>query len=692
MNFIDWRFYMKNYIIPLLFIVTTLSGCTLYCMKETDSPESQTLVTIPSQSLYPDVEETFLGLEKITPDKIGQVELITELGTGHIIDVKMSPDNQKIAVFTTSGIFLYDSVLLREQGFLYVGADLEDIFTFNSDGTEIIFSDDTFIVSWDLSTLETDFLFLSAIPNWKLINLETSPDGERVVVTTTGSYTQCDGTGINYALYNLEGDLLYDRYYCQARTNNFYYFTEDGKLIIVFASTMTTEYPLEIYVVDIRTGILLASSLKKLIGHEGGFSEIIAGSPELIPSIKILQNWQIEKEEEEVGQAEKNKCAPMVRDAPVSYGELYSSEDIGVFTVINSGKLVRIELWDISQCKVEKKLTYPSAQETLISPDGKLLATTDGYNTYVWDMESKTIHFSIQGSPQIGSVNGFTFNSDGTRLVTGSIGKGYSASGNYLLSVWDTQTGSNIFELWPKGLYLNSFIATPDPDIVLVRDASGISFWNINLGYLITSFPNKPFEFDPKGNGVWISLGEQKNSQKIVLIDFRTGEIIQELSATFNTWIWDLDINRTSSLMEVTYRQSTILDVKELIDMESGEIIKISHQAVYPDEIKSDSDYYDLGEYYRGERTHLFLRERMGEYFPGSTTQMNDTFLITRESSGSYGFWDMQTGDYLGRIRFYGFMDIRDLIISPNNYYLAATGSDGIVRILGIEECLSQNW
>lgn len=322
-----------------------------------------------------------------------------------IYDVTISRDKKSIAVFTSKGIYIYDSTTLTQQQFIVYKSDvspqnfhlLSPSITFSPDGSKLIFSSKNWIASWDLiNQSENDNLFLSisAIPEWAISQIEYSPKGDRIMVTTYGGYDNCDGTGVNFALYDIEFNLLFDRYFCTAYLENYYRFTSDNH-VYIFYNVRSMFFPLEFYNVELSTGNVIekveynpysSGNVENFIYDVSPDGKLIAignYSNYQFSTIIVDANSGSKKQHidggidfslEGIGKLRKSNAEEIINekcsiinkaDEGKQYATLTSNDSMAVFTIsdwypfadwkdINS-----LELWDLSICKIEKTIIFP---------------------------------------------------------------------------------------------------------------------------------------------------------------------------------------------------------------------------------------------------------------------------------------------------------------------------------------------
>lgn len=691
---------MRRFVIFLL-LLALLNGCSQDDALVQSMPSSRTVYLAPTSTSIPKIQDPYTTTEVITAENLDEMQLLTQLGIGHIVTVELSPDNQLLAVYTGSGIYVYDTASLSLQGFLETPWNPTGVIAFSPDSNLILFRSisylSNFYGAWNLTTGEIESAFSSKIADWKVTDLSFTPDGENIAAITSGSYAPCDSAGSNFALYNLERELLFDEYYCDVYGKAIYYV--DGEQLVLFIDSTgysASDEPYAIYVIDRETGDVLAS-----------FTDTYEGDERLITPIMMGRTWEWARENTDETPMISERCNMPDDHAVNSYEEIYVDGEHGIYTVNHLDTIARIELWDLVRCQIMQELSYPAANELLFSSDGTLLAVNDGFNScflefsgemyfgfnvYVWDMKSQEIRFVVEGKPFESPVDVFTFNADGTRLITSSHGKDYwhpqQPYHMYSLMVWDTATGENVLEIESSDEFLRRMMPTSDPDIILVYDDKGFNLWNIKNGNFIAKLPYGLFALDAKRNGVWIAIQNEGTMEKIALFDVQTGDMLQELDYTGGR-IRGLYVDGDGETMQI----AMFIDSQGLfieVDLNTGEELWQQKMSHYSDDgaitysIKNHiDDSYDkyLGTHRRGFHVLPLNEENPIPTFPGFLRWANEDMVIS-EQEGRYQFWDAVNGRFLHEMQ--PSFRTEDLHLSPDKHFLAVSGSDGIIRIFGV--------
>ena len=136
----------------------------------------------------------------------------------------------------------------------------------------------------------------------------------------------------------------------------------------------------------------------------------------------------------------------------------------------------KIRLWNVRTRTVQGALIDPGRRAIGLiaySPDGKMLAATDGTHIYVWDVARRKLLTVIPG-PRHQALFSLAFSPDGRSVA--AAGNGLSAY------VWDAATGKTtaVFRD-PSGEETSSLAYSPDGRTLAVLDYGGhIYLWNVS--------------------------------------------------------------------------------------------------------------------------------------------------------------------------------------------------------------------
>jgi hypothetical protein len=212
----------------------------------------------------------------------------------------------------------------------------------------------------------------------------------------------------------------------------------------------------------------------------------------------------------------ENETCKIILDDVDSYQKVISNGNISTFIIFHFYRPQTLELWDTSQCKKIKEISFISTENIVFSPDGQLLATQNGYNLDVWDVKTGQVRFSAAGTQFRFPVDTFVFSKNSAYLFTGTYGReNYHYPSQpyqkYSVAVWDTQTGKQINIIESDKDFLQNIATGYNNDIVAISDSSSVSFWSINSGNLLMTTPSGIFAFTNSGNNIWLAHGEKPN-------------------------------------------------------------------------------------------------------------------------------------------------------------------------------------
>jgi WD40 repeat protein len=743
---------MIRKIVISLCLILILSGCGPEMAQV--PPDTNTAKIISSQTPYPSPTNTPaplpesnypMALEVISPENVDRLEQIDRWGEGNIHSVAVSPDEKTIAVYTVSGIHLYDSMTLEETRFIDTGISNKYSnlpIAFSPDGQLLAYSDGQIISLWDLTINEQRDWFFSAVPDWQVINIDFNPDGNRVLVEVYGFYKGYDGSNVNFALYDLDGHLLFDQYGFADYYRNTFRFTADGRLFLFFNSVWNIQTTLRIYIVDQSNGQLLTSEWfttdsdqessyydispnGKYIAsfiYDGGkgittIKESKTG--EAIQSVEGLilfvnssdgkPAWErspyivyFDDKEETVSET----CGIVNESGHTDYQELFSSENKAVIFNTKIFLSESLALWNFSTCEIEKEILFPSAQQLVFSRDGKFLAVSSTNSIYLWDVKSKKIGLTISDAQFSFLPGSFVFNSDETRLIT----QGRNIDDNPCsFLVWDTQTGNLLRTLTPFVCSDYQFFPSPVSNFIAMyqRNKMELQFWDIENGEFLYTAPIESPTFEASGN-FWGIIREEDQLDKLVLYDIQTGSELKIINTSYQGLNIIFSSEDDSPLVTDFFDPDEGKKYLVIFETKTGEQIS---KIIIEDRIKQSFTWFLRDRFvidthdgylnfcqYGQEKPYLTIQgdiqlRAVNDSFTGYTSSYyhdmyfspHEKVAITyNEKSNLARFWDTQTGQLLGEIT--PDYEIEDIAFSPDGRIIAVSGEDGLIRIWGVLE------
>lgn len=690
------------------------------------------------------------SFEAFTPENVINLETVSLLGIGQVHDVATSADQSKIAVYVNNEIKIYDAGSLGEIITILAGTynskndRHQNIIEFSPDGKTLAFTNGQFVLIWDLKANKRINGFSSLIPEWGVTNIEFSPNGERLLVTTSGGSWRCDGRDTNYSLYDLSGNLLFSQYACADYTINKYKFISDDKIYFSFSSIFIDKVPQRFYLVSLRDGNLLETSKFDYAVEASNFQEKLYDvSPsgrlfayvvyesdktytKLIDSttrthIETIEglieffddngvdNWRKKSVDFQPTEEKliSEKCVVKNLSIFEKIREIAVNNNKIVLEVSRSNKFAYLELLDLNSCQVIKRIEYSSANKAVYSPDTRWLATTDGFNVYVWNLRNMTLQFSSIGIPFRFPKNIIQFNGDGTQLIVGTQGYEHvypeQPYRNYKIFIFDVETGSLIREIKPRTQFLNSLFATNDKDIIMASDSDGFHFWNTENGDYISTLPSGAFTFNPDVSQIWIAPQKRGDPDlnKIFLFDYKTGDIVKDFSNAH--WVRGLYLSDDNKkLMAHLFLGQSAGDAISIFDIETGETILSytlpwDHQqiSVYGNsfmttgsngyihfwDFDNDVPYLTFSGYRKNHKVKDNYDANTYEYSHGFSAELINDEIFLIKSDDLY-LWNIANANLISRLS--PDYAIVDLVVSPDQSLICAIGKDGIIRLWAV--------
>jgi WD40 repeat protein/serine/threonine protein kinase len=303
-----------------------------------------------------------------------------------------------------------------------------------------------------------------------------------------------------------------------------------------------------------------------------------------------------------------------------------------------------VKIWDAATAKL---LTSLNGHESLVnsvvfSPDGKRVVTTAaGVVAKVWDVESGRLIASFEAPSltvsiitdsrnisatvsdikkffRLGSPNekysgiASAFSPDGTRIVT--------VNGNKSASVWESQTGKSIMNLYsPNNIYSARF--SPDGNSILTSTQSTLTIWDADTGQLkgdpieVNSNVNSA-EFSPDGKRIVTGGGKEAK-------------------------VWDIATHRLLVTMK-------------------GHTDNVISAAFSPDGRQIVTAGYDRVAKIWEAETGQFLSSLEGHtnYVTSAAFSRDGKIIVTTSADGTAKVWSARTGKF-----HFGYMDRPDIYI-----------------------------
>ncbi len=728
---------MKKFLFSLLLCTMLMAGC-VGVTPVAETPTS-TVAPIPTELPIPEVEPIHPGLEIISPENIDRLEELGKWGESIVYDIAIAPDRKTIATRTVDGIHFYDSQTLEEVDYIEANSDYtaDRYFSvsYSPDGKYLADAGNYDVSIINLATGESEKRINSRLPgdldDTHISDVEISLDNRYAVVVSDTVSAYCDGGGRNFALYDITakyGKLLFDRYVCWPDRSRFR-FTTDNHVYFFLWSDLNS-YPYQMDVVDLDTGKLTKSisfndntddplktfydispdgnvfasieykdsgkATNLIDARTGKVLQIIEGSYiTFAPTQDGSYTWH------EIGKMSLNpsipNCAIIPNDGR-NYEEISSTEN-SITLLVTSYEYALIELWDTSQCKISRQVSYVRHFPTVygvagkFNSDGTLFANQGREGLEIWDTTSNRLRFTLHGSSFRSQTNTFTFNKDGSRLIA-ITAQNYSNQDKpgfiYSLDIWDTRTGSLISTIKPGGKYLPSLVTTPDPDMIATEDTTTITFWNIETGSKISSFPAGSFAIDPDGDSVWILF---RGGHSITLFDLKTRQPLKFVTIFHAAEVVrEFYMDKKGKNCVVLYTNEDLMYLKK-IDLQAGKELFNTplENRTYARLIGQGNSFLtfeinsvDIWNF----QTNLPIQNIYGVNEWNLAISPDNRILVSIPSSyrlhTSLGIWDIQSGKQLTEIS--TSFEITDAQFSPDGQLIVMGGTDGFIHVWGVRK------
>ncbi len=689
--------------------ISTLESTPI--LSATATPESivDTATTTPTQILSPTATiDPFPNIEAIDTSNTYWLDTLDRFGVGHIFDVALSPDQSLLAVYTASGIYLYDRATFAEVNYLSTDSSFisdegnpEDVIRFMPNGRQLLFSRGSSLKIWDFTTNESPKWFRTDVymSGWQTTQIEFTFDGNYMIQTTGGDGTSgawitppldCEGgLGVNVAIFDLTTLVkTHDRHECWLNVPR-YRITESGYIQFFAGNWMVPsypQYPQRTVVIDPQTGEEMASA--RNIYEDSSFDILrveTSGNVSLFPTEEVFLIWEEKQRLRERPQLFDPPCGIQKYEVE-EYRQLYADEHTFILAYGDSHQTYKIEQWNKTTCLIEKSLSYPAAQAVQFSPTGSMFIIQNSTELEVWDLETQTILFTIQAERVSTPISFFRFSDDESKLFTGS--RAYTNYTSDLslqnppqpIEIWDTATGEKVGELQPSDRHFRGIELTHKPEIVLTFDEKGTSLWNLETKTLInpadTQFP-PIYVLDPLRDGVWFAReSENGYSYELFLVDINTGKIKQEM-APRNGEIYRINVTLGNPVLYLFERRGIV----NALDVENDQVLwnKTDRHFGY-------HGTTNQGELYAtdyGDWTKFFSAQEgvSSPKFVGKFVTTNQSLLIT-EFGDDYLIWDRTNAGFIDKLPIYH--DIEDMAISPDSHFIVIVTNNGQIEIMGI--------
>ncbi len=460
---------------------------------------------------------------------------IARFGKGDIWRIEYSPDDTRVAVTTSIGVWIYDSQTSEELD-LITGGHTDRVYSaaYSPDGKTIATGSwDSTVRLWDTRTGKNTKTLIRH--TYGISSVAYSPDGKTIAIR--------DGRNKSIELWNsrtgkhlktLVGHEKLSTPYAghpDASITSFTY-SPDGKTIVSGGGDKTVR------LWDVHTG----GNIKTFTGHTDAVLAVTY-SPDGNTIVSVGRDKTVRLWDAHTGDNIKTLSGHKDIVATVAYspdgntivsggwdgmlhrwnartgqpletyevykGDLYFARGHGGAityttyspdgkTIATAGSDGKMQWWDAQTGENIKTFTeYVSGSRTITySPDKKKIAVTAGGKVNLWSISGKHLK-TLTGHK--GYVAGITFFPDGNTLVTGSSDK--------TARLWNVHTGENIEILTGHTRIVYNAVFSPDGDSFITRGGNTLRMWDTNTRKHMATFEGdvhgfRWFRYSPDGKRI----------------------------------------------------------------------------------------------------------------------------------------------------------------------------------------------
>lgn len=246
--------------INLLFASSLIAIFILSCVSTTEDLYTTTPPSQPTNTREVDFYNPTSELISLQPDSSDWLSKIKTDSSQKIYGVAISQILERLAVYTSSGIYLYDMQTwkqIQKIDIVFSSASKELPITFSLDGNLLGFAQDKDVIIWNLKTNKKVGSIKSLFGDNAPFYIEFSPSGDRIVLSTYSNSYFVDFLAVNFALYRLDGENLFNKFLLANHSEYYYRLTTDEKLYIFFNSMLSGIKPITMDIVNSENGTLL---------------------------------------------------------------------------------------------------------------------------------------------------------------------------------------------------------------------------------------------------------------------------------------------------------------------------------------------------------------------------------------------------------------------------------------------------
>ncbi|MBZ0282045.1 MAG: hypothetical protein K8L97_15000 [Anaerolineae bacterium] len=670
------------------------------------------VVNRPQRSQPESLGQVLEGLQPITPENAGQLQLISEMGNGYIGDLAWSVDGSQLAVSGMKGVWVYESdnaeaeprLLQTDSGFLPSTA-------YSPDGTLLAATDRNSIRLWDAKTGELKSVLSS---DYLVNNLTFSPDSKLLLTGETEGPTAED-THYFVRLWDVERGEMINLLGQGQGSVNYLTFSPDG-----------TQAAAQIHGTGFRGTIVwdTASGEQQRVFQNTGQDNDVSGvafnpvdSRLALPNDTGATLWD-SKTGEKLGEIN----IPAAGGLSLNPAQLQFSPDGNLLAI--SSRNLGLFLWDM---EAEVFLPKSTTQKLLrwvnsivFSPDGqKIAAISSGEQVHIWDVASSDEVRTIDGF--VGSIQVLQLLPDDLTVVT------RTASGDF--HIFDLAAAQEIQHFATGGssfLGQNSDVSPDGSTIAYSGWEEGVLQYNavsIDMGLRLLDLENgETSEVDliPPGedansnlyarnfssldyspDGKWL-VGVGTNSS-VELFDVSSGTpvfdriILDDLNKGVWSAVFSPDSQSVAVSMQSRPQDATAKTLVMLIDLETGEtreLLDLPEESYIPQiEFSPDgkqiavavsNGVIELVDVESGEVVHVFVKDNPSHRYFQMVAFSPDSRLLAA-SGGEFSLWDVSSGEKLFEIADeYPAASI--IKMSSDGRFIVVAGWDGFVQVWGVLE------
>jgi len=472
------------------------------------SPDGQRLAVVISA--YDVQQRRYYGVVKVLDAQSGQTILTLKGHTEQITSVAFSPDGKRLVSgggysqdHTKAGeVIVWDAQNGQEVFVFKRHSSRVGCVAFSPDGKRVASGAGPPIDLGELSVWDADSgkeVFFSEKTNWH-DSVAFSPDGGRIASGTAGNHP--DGIKVWDAQTGKE--ILTIR-----GASGSLGYSPDGKWLAVGSKILDAQTGKEILMLknfDER-GTFINGVLDPGLTSFSSDSKRLAGAG----SKNEVKMWDALTGQEVV--SFKGHSGAILSVALSPDGQRLAS----------TGEDGTVKIWDTS---VSQETLTLSGKRVAFSSDSKLLASTNGTEVKLWDVQSRQHLRSLKGHTV--EISSLAFSPDGQRLA--------SASGNIFgvrpgeLKVWDARTGEELLSLRGQGGF-TSVAFSPDGKRIASGGGPGdptVRVWDAQTGQEIMSLQ-----------------GETRDDRHVTCVAFRAdGKRLVSAYYGGPVKVWDVESGR----------------------------------------------------------------------------------------------------------------------------------------------------